>query len=131
MEEIRIKSAFASNKERINYALKLRKDIMRHEPITHERLTRLDKWLIAQPELPYAAVAQIWTRMMWVTACEYERETDRHKKDLNLLSLCDHYLDFLQFPEELQKVMRPYWLEWHDVLKTEREKLERVNGATQ
>jgi hypothetical protein len=89
-EEIRVgpkENAFASNEERINYVLKLRSELMRSKPITDQKITKLDKWLIAQPALPIAAVVQIWTRMMWVSAAEYAFEQDQPTKHLNLLSL--------------------------------------------
>jgi hypothetical protein len=130
-EEIKVgpKRAFASNKARINYVLQLRSDLMRAKPITSDQITKLDKWLIAQPALPISAVVQIWTRMMWVSACEYEQEQDPLTKHLNLLSLRDHFHDFLALPEWMQEDMRPYWLEWLNVLNAEEWRLEGVGHA--
>ena len=127
--EIRVKNAFASNKERIDYALQIRKELIRTKPITHEEITRLDKWLVAQPETPIAAVLQIWTRIMWVSACDYEREKDPLVKHFTLLSMREHFHDYLQRSDELQEAMAPHWLTWLDVLETEERKLEKANGA--
>jgi hypothetical protein len=130
-EEIRVgprENAFASNEERINYALKLRSELIRTKPITDRQITRLDKWLIAQPNLPIAAVVQIWTRMMWVSAAEYSQEQDPLVKHFNLLSLRDHLHDFLALPDWMQEDMGPYWLDWLELLQTEERKLERANA---
>jgi hypothetical protein len=93
-EEIRIgpKSAFATDAGRINYVLELRKDLIRTKPITDKQITKLDKWLLSQPGLlPLAVLMQIWTRAMWVTACDYEQEQDPVIKHLSLLYLRDHF----------------------------------------
>ena len=128
-EEIRIKNAFASNKDRINYALKLRKELIRSKPITHEQISRLDQWLVAQPETPIAALLQIWTRIMWVSACEYEQEKDPLVKHFTLLGLREHFETYLGYSERLQEAMAPHWLTWLDVLQSEEQKLEKANGS--
>jgi hypothetical protein len=129
-EEIRIgpKSAFASDAEAVKYVLELRKDLIFSKPITDEMITKLDNWLAAQ-KLPFAVAVQIWTRSMWVSAVDYEREKDPYLKHLRLLSIRDHFEEFRACPEEVQELLRPHWLEWLDVLKTEEEKWEQANGA--
>jgi hypothetical protein len=122
---------FDSDAERIKYVVELRRDFIRTTPITDETITKLDAWLAAQPNLPLAVAVQIWTRSMWVSACDYEREKDPHIKHHHLLSLRAHWEEFRELPEKLQEVLQPHWLEWEDVLNTEREKWEHANGYAQ
>ena len=90
------------------------------------KLTKIDDWLIQQPNLPARVVAQIYTRMMWVTAVEYEQEKDPMRKHLWLLSIRDHYEIWRELPKALQDAMDPYWATWLDVLNTEEQRL--ANG---
>jgi hypothetical protein len=90
------------------------------------KLTKIDDWLIQQPNLPARVVAQIYTRMMWVTAVEYEQEKDPIRKHLRLLSIRDDYDLWCELPKALRDAMDPYWATWLDVLNTEEQRL--ANG---
>jgi hypothetical protein len=130
IKEIRVPSyAFGRDEGGVQIVWKMRQKLMRTTPIVNKEITRLDRWLIKQPKLPFAVTYQIWTRMMWVSAIEYEREENPVKKHLTLLSLRDHFEDFCELPDRVQEPLRPLWLEWLDVLQCEEDKLKEVGHA--
>jgi hypothetical protein len=131
MEEIRIgpkTNAFSSDRELLDYVLALRKDLIRTKPIMDAQITRLDNLLLSLPNLPITVVVQIYTRALWVTACDYEQEKNPRIKHISLLCLRDHFEEFRQAPEAVQEALRPHWLEWLDVLRTEEQKLNGRAG---
>jgi hypothetical protein len=128
MEEIRIGPHITNRRDFIGYALAYRKDLIRTKPIMDRKITQLDQWLIKEPTLPITAVCQIYTRLLWVTACDYEKEDDPLVKHFTLLEIREHIRDFQQLPEKWQELLRPHWMQWVDVLNCEEERWEQANA---
>ena len=129
-EEIRIGPNCTDRRELVKYALEYRKELLRTKPIMSEHITRLDNWLIKEPSLPLAAVCQIWTRIMWASACDYEQEQDPLIKHFTLLEIREHFQDFCQLSERWQEALGPPWMTWLDVLNSEEEKWEQRNARS-
>jgi hypothetical protein len=130
IKEIKVPSyAFGRDEGGVQIVWKMRQKLMRTTPIVNKEISRLDEWLLKQPKLPFAVTYQIWTRLMWVSVAEYEREENPTKKHITLLDLRDHFDWFRELPEAWQEALRPHWLNWSDVLKEEEEKLEEARHA--
>ena len=104
-----------------------RRVLLCDEPITSDKITRLDLWLARQPKLPLEVVGQVWSRMMLVSSMLYEMEKDPEQKHSLLLALREHFDEFKELPEKWQENMRPSWLGWLDTLR--REELEACRGT--
>ena len=96
-----------------------RRALMVEDPIHSSKITRLDLWLLDQPDLPVDVAGQIWVRMMLASSIIYEIEQDPEYKHQMLLVLREHFDEFRKLPEKWQERMRPYWLPWLDVLNRE------------
>ena len=107
----------------------LRKELIWSVPITDQRITKLDMRLLEHPLTDLSLLFEIYSRIMYVTAATYAVQATPQEKRWMLLSLRDCYREFCQMPERVQECLRPFWLEWVDVLNDEERELERRGYA--
>jgi len=123
-EEIRFED------DEVAHVIKLRVELMRTVPITDHRITQLDCWLLVNTRLPTQLLVSIYSRVLWVSAVEYEIEKDREAKHFRLQALKRWHEEYRAAPEIIKELLAPFWLTWADVLNTEEKKYEEeMNGA--
>jgi hypothetical protein len=113
----------------IGSVLAKRRALMIEEPIISSKITRLDLWLLDQPDLTLQEAGEIWTRTMIVSLMLYQLEKDRGQRRSILLSLREHFEEFKNLPEKWQENMRLFWLPWLNVLNGEESEWEEARRA--
>ena len=110
----------------LNLIIDRRQELMWKLPIMSDEITRLDIWLIQQPNLPLRVAADIWCRCMY---CEwgYYMDVDQQLKHQMLLNLRRHYQEFQKLPKRTQDRLSPMWDRW--MMHFVDEEMEAASGT--
>ena len=89
-----------------------RQDLMRKLPIMHERITKIDTWLL-QHKLPLDILITICARANYCNWVSYG-DVSPEQKHFMLLHLRACYAEFQKLPERWQEALWPMmWGKWH------------------
>jgi hypothetical protein len=107
--------------------LSQRRDLCQTEPLSSDKITELDLWLVKQPDVPSYALVQIWARAMYIFLDIYlDPDADDESKHYALLGLKAHYQEYKSMPQRVQDLLAPLWGSWHAALLIE---WEECRGA--
>jgi hypothetical protein len=113
----------------IGSVLAKRRWLIKTLPINSPEITKLDVWLLKQPDLYPEDVLDIWSRTLYCFWLAYrDPDIDNLTKHFMLLALKEEFEDFCRMSEFDQERLWPIWSRWRATFLFE----ERIaNGQIQ
>jgi len=89
-------------------------------PINSPEITKLDVWLLNQPDLHPDDMIDIWSRTMYCFWLAYrDPEVDKLTKHFMLLALKEEFEEYCRLSEFDQERLWPNWAKWKATFVTE------------
>jgi hypothetical protein len=104
----------------IGSVLAKRRWLIKTQPINSPEITKIDVWLLKQPDLYPDDIIDIWSRTMYCFFLAYrDPEIDQLTKHFILLALKEEFEEFCRLSEFDQERLWPNWAKWRATFKVE------------
>jgi len=114
----------------IGSVLAKRRWLIKTLPINSSEITKLDEWLVKQPDLHPDDMLDIWSRTLYCFWLAYrDPEIDKLTKHLILLAFKEEFEEFCCLSEFDQERLWPNWSIWRATFLTE-EGIARYRAPT-